>query len=159
VVVDPGCDRSISAPDGKVKQLLKNALWSLVTGLCFGVGVLTAVGIYKEVKATLAPTTVDVPAGFDFPTHERARDQARFTVRGTIRNSSRTDWDTVKIVASIYAGDAYMTYCWGDLRYVPERSSRPFEVICKNTEGANVPENITYRLSVRSATMRTGIAK
>ncbi|MGA7981615.1 MAG: hypothetical protein WCA32_15510 [Chromatiaceae bacterium] len=142
-----------------MRRLLKNALWSLITGLCFGAGVLTSVAIYREVKATLAPATVDFPQGFDFPTHERVRDQARFTVRGTIRNSGDTGWDTVKIVAGIYAGSAYMTYCWSDLRYVPARSTRPFEVICKNTEGTKVPDNITYRLSVRTATMRTGTAR
>jgi hypothetical protein len=134
-------------------RLLKNAAISLFTGLCFGAGVLTAVEIYKEVGAARAPVAVDLPQGFHFPEHRREPHQPRFTVSGTVRNSSDKAWATVRIVASIYAGPAYMTYCWSNLDYVPARSTRPFRVVCKNTEGDGVPENVSYRLSVPRATL------
>jgi hypothetical protein len=134
-------------------QLLKNAVVSLVTGLCFGAGVLAAVAIYKEVREARAPIVVDLPEGFDFPEHRREPHQPRFTVSGTVRNSSDKDWATVRIVASIYAGPAYMTYCWSNLDHVPAHSTRPFRVVCKNTEGEQAPDNVSYRLSVPRATL------
>ena len=136
-----------------MRQALKNALFALITGLCFGTGVFAAFGIYKAVQEARAPIRVDQPEGFDFPYHERLPDQPRFTVSGTIRNAADKPWASVRIVASIYAGDAYMTSCWNDLEWVPPQSSRPFKVVCKSTEGVNVPENVTYRLSIPTATL------
>jgi hypothetical protein len=131
-----------------MRQVLQNALLSLITGLCFGAGVFAAFGIYKAVQEARAPIRVDQPQGFDFPHHERLPDQPRFTVSGTLRYAGDRQWSSVRIVTSIYAGTAYMTSCWSDLGWVPPRSTRPFEVVCKSTEGVNVPENVTYRLSV-----------
>ena len=136
-----------------MREPLKNALFALITGLCFGLGVFAAFGIYKAVQQAREPIQVAQPEGFDFPYHERLPDQSRFTVLGRLRNATDKPWASVRIVASIYAGAAYMTSCWYDLEWVPPRSSRPFKVVCKSTEGINLPENVTYRLSIPSATL------
>jgi hypothetical protein len=136
-----------------MREILKSSLLSLVVGVFFGAGVLAAYGIYKEVQAIRAPARVERPQGFEFPQHERIPAQPRFTVVGTLRNASDKAWASVRIVAGIYAGEAYMTYCWTDLDRVRPHSSRPFRLVCKNTEGTHVPANVSYRLSVATATL------
>jgi hypothetical protein len=148
-----GRDGSIMS---KFDGLSRGVVISLVTGLSFAVGVLLAYEVYREVREAQAPIVVERPEGLEFPDHARVPGQLRFTVRGTLANTSGTWWESVRVVASIFAGEAYMTSCWRDLPKLPPHSRQPFEVVCKSTEGAHVPANVTYRLSVPSAVRRRG---
>jgi hypothetical protein len=139
-----------------VSQLVRSALLSLITGLMFGLGVFGAYGVYKAVAKALAPAVVEHPGGFGFPEHRRIPQRSRFTVEGVVENTGNRGWSRVRIIAAIYAGDAYMTYCWGGVPEIPPDSRRPFRVVCKHTEGRKVPANIRYRLSVAWATPAGG---
>lgn len=104
--------------------------------------------VYKGKKDRIY---VDQPTGFEFKNHKIVDGQETFTVEGELINKQDIEWDNVQLVVSIFAGDAYMTYCRNNFDYLGKRSSRNFRLVCRETAGSNLPENITYTLAVTRA--------
>jgi hypothetical protein len=115
-------------------------------------GLVVATLLFTGFKRGDAENVVQRPAGFEFRNHHRIDDQPTFTVEGELTNTQDIDWQDVELVASIYAGRAYMTYCRNSLDHIGKQSTRNFRIVCRYTEGHDLPENISYELSVRRAT-------
>ena len=135
-----------------MKQLLVNSLMSLVTGFCFAAGIFGALSLFEETNQNLNRTYVDMPSGFEFQNHKILEGEPKFTIEGELINTQDIEWANVQLEARIYAGSAYMTYCRNSFDYVGKKSSRNFRLGCRETSGINLPENISYKLSVIRAT-------
>ena len=136
-----------------MKQLLMSSILSLVTGFFFVAGAFLAASLFEE-DSPSERKHVDEPQGFEFTNHQRMSNEDKFTVKGVIRNTSNTEWDNIQIFLKIYAGEAYMTYCRKSFDYLAPVSERPFIIACNDVTGHNIPENVTYRLSVARAAMK-----
>ena len=136
-----------------MKQLLMNSVISLVTGFFFVAGAFLAASLFDN-EGPSDRKHVDEPQGFEFTNHERVSGADKFTVKGIIKNTSNTEWDSIQIFLKIYAGDAYMNYCRNSFSYLAPASERPFTIACSDITGHNIPENVTYRLSVNRATIK-----
>jgi hypothetical protein len=136
-----------------VKQLLLNAVLSLITGFCFVGGALLAVSFLEE-RDREDRTYVDSPQGFVFSEHNRIDEKANFTVKGKVENTTNIEWDNVQLFLEIYAGKAYMTYCQNDFDYFAPNSQKSFSIVCNDVPGYNIPDNVTYSLSVVRGAMK-----
>lgn len=70
---------------------------------------------------------------------------------GELRNATGTAWKRVEVVTSIYAGQAYMTYCVKELQHVAKGEIRNFVLVCRETAGSGLPKNVSYELAVSKA--------
>lgn len=125
---------------------------SLLTGICFTVGVLLvllAKDIYVE-KSAEEETWVDTPDGVVISSHEIKDSAPRFTIVGEIHNSSPYDWKTIWIDVAVYAGSALVNTCDDSFRHIPAQSSKPFEVQCYDVSGSNLPDNVSYEVLIKS---------
>jgi len=137
-----------------MKQLFFSAMLSLVTGIFFAAGltlVFNIIDVENEVKDW---TYVDQPENFEFLSHERIDGENNFTVKGRVKNTSTVEWENIQLFMKIYAGDAYMTYCSRGFDYIGPNSDRPFTIVCERIQGHNIPENVTYKLSVTRGRMK-----
>jgi hypothetical protein len=128
-----------------------NPRFLLVTGFCFVAGLFITSLLFEKTYTSKDQIYIDQPNGFEFKNHKTVDDQAKFTVEGELINTQDIEWNNIQLVVSIFAGDAFMTYCRNSFGYVGKRSSLNFRVVCRVTEGFNLPENITYELSVARA--------
>ena len=124
----------------------------LISAFFLVAGLLLASLFFEGVYKGKAGSRVDHPAGFEFRNLRRVDDQPTFTVEGELVNTRDLEWRDVELVASIYAGKAYMTYCRNSLDHIGKRSSRNFRIVCRYTQGHDLPANISYELSVKWAT-------
>jgi hypothetical protein len=138
-----------------MRKLLHRFAPCLISGFFLALGALIALGLFRDLVQTSAPAFIDHPAGFAFIDHRRVKNQPRFTVKGIIRNRGDMAWEKVKIVLRIYAGDAYMTWCRGGVDDMPARGEKHFQVVCKDTSGSGIPDNVTYDLFVIEALAAT----
>jgi hypothetical protein len=136
-----------------VKQLILNAVLSLVTGFCFVGGALLAVSLLEE-RDREDRTFVDNPQGFVFTEDNRTDEKANFTVEGKVENTTNIEWDNVQLFLEIYAGKAYMTSCQNGFDYFAPNSKKSFSIVCNDVPGYNIPDNVTYRLSVVRGAMK-----
>ena len=138
-----------------MKQLLMSSAVSLITGFCFVGGAFLAAFIFDENDYfEESPTYIDEPQGFEFLNHQTIKLQGNYAVKGIIKNTSGRTWDNVQINLGLYAGELYINYCSSGFDYLGPNSERPFTVICNDISGYNIPENITYKLTVRRAKIK-----
>lgn len=123
----------------------------LLAVLCFVSGALLFRVLPNPFSSIHEADYVDRPDGFLFRNHRRVEGQPTFTVSGELVNASGAAWKRVEVVTSIYAGQAYMTYCVKELRDVAKGSTRRFVLVCRETAGSGLPGNVTYELAVRKA--------
>ena len=135
-----------------MKQLLVNALLSFVTGACFCLGVILVLSFFEYGQYNDKRIHIGEPEGFVFSEHEIYDGEANFTVKGKIENISENEWSRAQLKVKIYAGNAYMTECENSISYIGPKSIRDFTIVCYDTAGSNLPQNISYKLSVRSGT-------
>ena len=135
-----------------MRQLLINSLMSLATGICFMTGVFIVTQLFEKIDKSKELIYTEQPDGFKFKNHKIVPDQETFTIEGKLINTRDIKWNNVQLVVRIYVGDAYMTYCRMSLDHVGKRSIRAFTLVCRETAGSNLPENLTYELAVKRAT-------
>lgn len=139
-----------------MKQFFINALTSLVTGIFFAIG-LILVGIvateaYDDESSMPRLDYTRLPGGLSVVKHSVVQGRPSFTILGSVRNNSTETWQQVSLTADIKAGGALVNQCETDIRGdFPPSSERSFEMVCSHVSGANLPDNISYQLSVVSA--------
>jgi hypothetical protein len=124
----------------------------LIAAFLLVAGLFLAGQVFERIYEGKKQSYVNHPAGFEFKNHTRVDGQKTFTVEGELINTRDAEWRDVELVVRIYAGKAYMTYCVNHLDHIGKRSSRDFRIVCRYTEGRNLPDNINYELSVARAT-------
>lgn len=135
-----------------MKKILLQMLISLATGICFMLGITLVVLL---VEGFAFPdidelTWVGDPDGVTV-VHHRPDETARdFTVTGAILNESARHWDTIHLELDVYASEALVNNCDGEVREIPSGAERNFRIKCYQVSGQNLPDNIHYRLRVRS---------
>ena len=135
-----------------MKKIFIQMLISLATGICFATGFLFIVAIWEGdvFDGNDDKTWIGNPNGVTIANHSIDAESHDFTVTGTIRNDSIHNWDTIHIELDVYADEALVNNCDGDVREVPPDSERKFRVECYQVSGQNLPDNIHYKLRVRS---------
>jgi hypothetical protein len=139
-----------------MKQLLINSFTSLVTGIFFAIG-LILVGVvttefYDDKESMPELKYTRLPGGFSIVEHSVAQGRPSLTIHGRVKNNSTKAWQQVSLSADIKAGDALVNQCETDVRGdFPPSSERSFEIECYHVSGSNLPDNISYQLSVVSA--------
>ncbi len=117
----------------------------------FLVGLLVFKWVPNPISLLDGPRYVKNPAGFVFRNHSILPDRPTLTIEGELVNTRDFAWKDVAVVASIYAGRAYMTYCTKDLPDVGGQAMRKFVLVCRETAGSGLPKNISYELAVAKA--------
>ena len=131
-----------------MKQLLANALLSFVTGVCFCLGIVLIGNLFYPEGNYNERVYVDEPEGFILNAHKIQNGEVNFTIKGKIENTTEIGWSTVTILTKIYAGSAYMTSCRDSVKRIESKEIRNFTIVCHETTGTNLPQNINYKLSV-----------
>ena len=136
-----------------MKQLIYGAFVSLITGICFTIGVflvIFAAEAWKgEPKSEIKGEWVDNPAGVSIAEHKRIEGTPSFTVQGIIRNDSNRVWVEVEVEAKILAGQSQINECDTTVRgkFAPGER-RAFQIECYGVAGSGTPDNINYRVEV-----------
>ena len=136
-----------------MKQLIYGAILSLITGICFTLGVfgvVLAVEAWKgELKSATKGDWVNSPAGVSIAEHERVEGTPSFTIQGVIKNESDRVWFSVGVEAQIVAGQSQMNECETTVRgrFAPGER-RAFQIECYGVAGTGTPENVTYKIAV-----------
>ena len=138
-----------------MKQLVVNALVSLVTGMFFVLGIAGAAFIverlYKSSKeppkrpAYINAEALPEAAFFD---HAVVDGVPFFTVKGTVRNDSETVWNYVDIVAALLVDETTVNTCRynkSDLS-IPPKSSVKFLIECRDIAAEIISPKIRYKL-------------
>jgi uncharacterized protein (TIGR02588 family) len=139
-----------------MKQLLINSFSSLVTGIFFAIGLIlvgvVATEFYDDKDSMPELEYTRLPGGFSVVEHSVVKGRPSFTIRGRVKNSSAETWQQVRLSADIKAGDALVNQCETEIHGdFPPSSERSFEIECYHVSGSNLPDNISYQLSVVSA--------
>jgi hypothetical protein len=140
-----------------VKQLVANALVSVISGFCFALGVLAVVmlaDVFDDPAAAFAPRTeiVRLPPEIAIAEHDRVAGTPYFTIRGVIENTGGNEWSDVMVKATILAGGAQVNDC--DTRLdgkLQPMSRRAFQIECYGVAGTAVADALTYDLIIGSA--------
>lgn len=100
---------------------------------------------------------IQLPENVRVIEHGVVKGTPSLTVRGVIENFGSEEWLDVSVQASIFAGDAQVNSCERNIggKLGPgERSA--FQVECYGVAGSNLPDNITYKISVKHARIKAG---
>ena len=134
-----------------MKKILSQALFSFITGFAFILGLVAATFLYDSFQSETedkVTSKVVAPEGFEFTNHSREIGAAKFTVAGTLKNTSSQNWDSVHVSVTVTAGQAQLNYCGKTIKGVLANSEVNFEVKCSDAAGSGLPENIGYQLKV-----------
>ena len=127
----------------------------LLLAICLaGLGLLLFGYLFYQTANKPSSHPIERPDGFKFSDHQRVDDQPTFTVDGELNNTQAVDWENIELVVSIYADEAYMTYCRGHIDSMTGNSQHNFRLVCRETAGSNLPDNIRYDLVVARAVRR-----
>ena len=103
------------------------------------------------------PEYIRLPPEVRILEHAHVPGTPSFTIRGVIENAGATEWTGTSIEAVIKAGGAQMNRCDPQIDgKFPPKSRRAFQIECYGVSGSDVPDNISYELSVRYARKRPG---
>lgn len=145
-----------------MKQMFVSALVSLISGICFALGVAGVIFIasgWDKEGGPLGeePEYIRLPPEVRILEHAHVPGTPSFTIRGVIENAGATEWTGTSIEAVIKAGGAQMNRCDTQIdgKFSP-KSRRAFQIECYGVSGSDVPDNISYELSVRYARKRPG---
>jgi hypothetical protein len=136
-----------------VKQLIYGAFLSLITGICFTIGVFGVVLSVEawrgDMKGSRKGDWVNSPPGLTIAEHERVEGTQSFTIRGVVKSESDRVWFAVGIEAKIFAAQSQMNECDTTVRgrFAPGER-RAFQIECYGVAGTGTLENITYRIGV-----------
>lgn len=130
---------------------MQKALISLITGIFFMTGVLVVNNIYEKIANRTKQAVVQNPKGFYFKNHKIVPEQPTFTLEGELVNTRDTKWKNIEVVVSLFAGQAYMTYCKTNIKQIARKSHQRFILVCRETAGSSLPDNLTYSLEVKKA--------
>ncbi len=64
-------------------------------------------------------------------------------------------WESVNLTVTIFVGTALLNKCNGDFENFEIGTIRRFEVRCDDVSGVNLPDNVSYKVSVQRATRLT----
>jgi hypothetical protein len=140
-----------------MKNLIYSGLVSLVSGLCFALGLFVVAYVVTEwdsIKSPIAPEPefVRLPPEIRIAEHSRVLGTPSFTIRGVVENLGKTEWSDVSVKATITAGTAQVNTCETDVDGVLGAGARrAFQIECYGVAGSDTPPNLGYRLIVANA--------
>ncbi len=127
-------------------------LVSLATGASFTAGVVIVIVLYQVIEGSFAEdrkTWIVDPDVVFIEKHSFVPEQPTYTVRGVIRNRGDDLWQTATIHIDVYAGSAHMNTCVDDVYEIEPRSTRDFQISCRNVGGQDLPDNVSYKIDIR----------
>jgi len=144
-----------------MKQLLVTAATSLVTGICFalGIGATILLVTILDDPPTSKPDGgefVGMPPDLVITENERVFGVPSFTIQGLVENRGNEDWTDVRIEALVLAGGAQVNECASRLNgLLATKSRRAFKIECDGVAGSVAPDVVTYTLNINSAFRRS----
>ena len=135
-----------------MRKIFGQMLMSLVMGICFVIGIAVAIFL---IEGSLVPpyddhTWINEPEGVTVVDHRPDSAAPDLTIIGAIRNESAHLWDTINLEVNVFAGEALVNSCNGSVQEIPPGSDRSFRIRCLQASGQNLPDNVHYRVHVRS---------
>ena len=139
-----------------MKQYLANGLMSLVTGLAFATGIALVIMAYtwNESRHGQRGEWVNSPNHLTIISDSQVPNMMNFTVQGVVENSGEVSYNSISLEILIRAGDAIVNKCTTSVGQVDAMSKKAFTSECWNVAGTNLPQNVSYEISINSAQTR-----
>ena len=139
-----------------MKQYLANGLMSLVTGLAFATGIALVIMAYawNESRHGQRGEWVNSPNHLTIISDSQVPNMMNFTVQGVVENSGEVSYNSISLEILIRAGDAIVNECTTSVGQVDAMSKKAFTSECRNVAGTNLPQNVSYEISINSAQTR-----
>ena len=140
---------------------MKQVLINIVTLVTSGLIILSAMFLmFVYLDNDVKPKRyiyIDNPNGIEITNHNKNNDLNKYTVTGTMKNNTETEWHRVRISIKIYAGTAYMNSCSESYAYLSANSSKKFSLACREISGSNIPNNVTYKIFVTQGDIKNNV--
>ncbi len=138
-----------------MKKLVRQLMYSLLTGICFGLaaGAAFTLTLYwnEDSYSWEDWETIELPEGIIVTERNFVPNAQILTLKGKVENATNLAWEIVEISAEIFAGDALVNRCAVKVTEFRPGEIREFRITCAHTTGFNLPENLNYKVTVEYA--------
>lgn len=145
-----------------MRKLLASALMSTISGICFTLAVIGVLLAFDALSSGSGFSQAEIdyiqlPEEVRVVEHETVLGTPNLTIRGVIENFGKEEWLDVSVHAAVFAGEAQVNSCDRNIggKLGPGKRAA-FQIECYGISGSNLPENISYKLSVRHARIKAG---